>query len=354
MRQMYIALLILLSTLTTPLAAQWLTHPTPGIPRTADGRPNLAAPAPRTPDGRPDVTGLWQRMSTYWRNIAADLKPGEVQPWAEALVQRRLEDLGINHMSIQCLPWGPNYSTSQRMAKIVQTPSLIVILDDDLTYRQIFLDGRQLETNPNPSWMGYSVGRWEGDTLVVASSGFNDRTWLDSLGHPHTEALRTTERYRRPDFGHLDIEVTLDDPAAYARPWTVALRAELRADTELLEEVCNEGPSQREHWVGKASDDQKSKVQVAPDVLAKYVGTYQELDLWGPGPHPRLINITVSDGALFAELRGEGKAQLVPQSETRFSGFWGWGISFVVDSQGVPTHLLEMHVSGNYRFVRTK
>ena len=349
-----VAFAILLSAVTTPLAAQWLTHPTPGIPRTADGRPNLAAPAPRTPDGKPDLTGLWQRMSTYWRNIAVDLEPGEVQPWADALVQRRLEDLGIDHPSHLCLPWGPNYSTSQRRAKIVQTPGLIIILDEDLTYRQVFLDGRELEAKPNPSWMGYSVGRWEGDTLVVESFGFKDRTWLDQRGHPHTEGLRTTERYRRRDFGHLDIQVTLDDPAAYARPWTVALRAELRADTELFEEVCNESPSQREHWIGKASDDQKSRVQVATDVLAKYVGTYQELDPWGPGPHPRVINITVSDGALFAELRGEGKERLVPQSETRFSGFFGLGISFVVDSQGAPTHLLEMHVSGNYRFSRTK
>ena len=349
-----IAFAILLSALTTPLAAQWLKHPTPGIPRTADGKPNLAAPAPRTLDGKPDLSGLWQRLSTYDRNIAADLKSGEVQPWAEALVERRLEDLGIDHMSHTCLPWGPNYSTSQRLAKVVQTPGLIVILDEGLTYRQIFLDGRQLETSPNPSWMGYSVGRWEGDTLVVESFGFNDRTWLDASGHPHTEALRTTERYRRRDFGHLDIEVTLDDPAVYARPWTVALRAELRPDTELLESVCNESPSQREHWVGKASDAQKYAVRVAPDVLAKYVGTYQELDLWGPGPHPRTIRVTLSDGALLAEISGRGKARLVAQSEIMFAGFFGLGISFVVDSPGVPAHLLEMHVSGNYRFVRTK
>ncbi len=349
-----IAFAVLLSALTTPLGAQWLKHPTPGIPRSDDGKPNLAAPAPRTPDGKPDLSGLWQRLSIYDHDIAADLKPDEVQPWAEALVQRRVEDLGIDHMSHTCLPWGPNYTTSQRLAKIIQTPGLILMLDEDLTYRQIFLDGRRLETNPHPSWMGYSVGRWEGDTLVVESFGFNDRTWLDRSGNPHTEALRTTERYRRRDFGHLDIEVTLNDPAVYTRPWTVALRAELRADTELLESVCNESPSQREHWVVKASDDQKSAVRVAPDVLSRYVGTYQELDLWGPGPHPRMISVTVSDGALYAEIRGRGKARLVAQSETRFSGFFGLGISFVVDSRGVPTHLLEMHVSGNYRFVPTK
>ena len=146
---------------------------------------------------------------------------------------------------MQCVPLGPGYTTSAdstgaEMMKIIQTPGLIVILNPDLTYRQIFLDGRALESAPNPSWMGYSVGRWDGDTLVVESFGFNDRTWLDHDGHPHTEALRMTERYRRRDFGNLDLEVTLSDPAAYARPWTVAVRAELAADTEMIEWVCNE------------------------------------------------------------------------------------------------------------------
>jgi len=143
----------------------------------------------------------------------------------------------------------------------------------------------------------------------VESFGFNDRTWLDRNGHPHTEALRMTERYRRLDFGHLEIEITLDDPAVYARPWTVALSAELAADTELLESVCNESKQSLEHWVGKASDDKKSEIKVAPEILAKYAGTYQELDLWGTGPHPRIIEITVSDEALFAELKGRGKVQ---------------------------------------------
>jgi hypothetical protein len=344
---------IMVSALSTPLAAQWLNHPTPDIPRTQDGKPNLGAPAPRTPDGKPDLSGLWQRLSPkYSRDVVADLKPGEVQPWAEALVQRRLEDLSTGHMGQQCLPWGPNYINSDRKAKIVQTPKLIVMLDEDLTYRQIFLDGRALETQPNPSWMGYSVGRWEGDTLVVESFGFNDRTWLDRDGHPHTEALRVTERYRRPDFGHLKIDVTLKDAGAYARPWTISLEAQLAADTELLEYVCNESSGGREHWVGKASDSKKQEVKVAADVLAKYAGTYEELDLWGQGPHPRIIEITVSNGALFAELKGRGKTQLVAQSDTNFSGFFGLGIDFVRDAQGVTTHLLEMHVSGNYRFRR--
>src|SRR5262249_26362885 len=279
--------------------AQWLKQPTPGIPRTPDGKPDLSAAAPRTSDGKPDLSGLWQRISPkYAPNIAADLAPGEIKPWAQALVDQRMEDLGKDHMALQCLPWGPNYSNSDRKAKIIQTPGLIVMLDEDLTYRQVFMDGRALETNPNPSWMGYSVGRWEGNTLVVESFGYNDRTWLDRNGHPHTEALRMTERYRRPDFGHLEIEVTLSDPAVYARPWTVALKAQLAADTELLEYVCNESGGGREHWVGKASDARKTEVRVAREVLSKYVGIYEELDPWGQGPHPRIIEITTVDGAL--------------------------------------------------------
>jgi hypothetical protein len=346
---------IILSAITTPLAAQWVDYPTPGIPRTADGKPNLTAPAPRTADGKPDLSGMWQRISLkYERNIAADLKPGEIQPWAQALVRQRAEDLQKDHMSVQCLPWGPGYSNSARKAKIVQTPGLLLMLDEDLTYRQIFLDGRTLETEPNPSWTGYSVGRWEGDTLVVDSFGFNDRTWLDRDGHPHSEALRMTERYRRLDFGHMQIEITLNDPKVYGRPWTVSLSAQLNPDTELLESVCNESHHSLEHWVGKASDEKKLEVKVAPEILAKYAGTYEELDYWGNRPHPAIIEITVSDGALFAELKGREKVPLVAQSETNFSGFYGLGISFVTDARGVVTHLLERRISRDYRFRRTR
>ena len=346
---------IMLSALSTPLAAQWVDYPTSGIPRTADGKPNLTAAAPRTPDGKPDLSGIWQRISLkYERNIAADLKPGEIQPWAAALVRQRAEDLQKDHMSVQCLPWGPSYSNSARKAKIVQTPGLILTLDEDLTYRQIFLDGRSLEKDPNPSWMGYSVGRWEGDTLVVDSYGFNDRTWLDRDGHPHSEALRMTERYRRQDFGHMQIEITLNDPQVYARPWTVALSAELNPDTDLLESVCNESHHSLEHWVGKASDEKKSEVKVSPEILAKYAGTYEELDFWGNRPHPAIIEITISDGALFAELKGREKVPLVAQSETNFSGLYGLGVSFVTDEHGVVTYLLERRISRDYRFRRKR
>ena len=279
---------VILVALGAPLAAQWLNHPTPGIPRTRDGKPNLAAPAPRAPDGKPDLSGLWTKISPkYSRNVAADLKPDEIQPWAQALVQERRENLGKDYMNVRCVPLGPGYvvagdSTGAEMIKIVQTPALIIILNPDLTYRQVFLDGRALEKAPNPNWMGYSIGHWEGDTLVVESAGFNDQTWLDHDGHPHTEGLRMTETYRRRDFGNLDIEVTFSDRETYARPWTVAVRAELAADTELLEWVCNEkSGGALEHWVGTASDEKKSAVNVAAAILTKYAGTYvEQAPLW--------------------------------------------------------------------------
>lgn len=211
---------ILVLAVSLPLTAQWLHQPTVGIPRTPDGKPNLKAPAPRTAGNKPDLSGLWQkRPGKYGNDIAADLTRGDVQPWAEALYQKHKEDLGKDSMSMLCVPWGPRFSTSF-LSKIVQTPGSILILQDDLSYRQIFMDGRELPKDPSPSFMGYSAGRWEGDALVVESIGFNDRTWLDGGGHPHTEALHLTERFRRTDFGHMSVELTLDDPKAYAKPWT--------------------------------------------------------------------------------------------------------------------------------------
>jgi hypothetical protein len=340
-----------------PLAAQWLNQPTPSIPRTPDGKPNLSAPAPRTPDGKPDLSGLWNRISPkYSRNIAADLKPGDVQPWADALVEQRREDLGKGYMNTVCLPFGPSYTTSAdttgaEMMKIVQTPALILILNPDLTYRQVFMDGRTLERSPNPAWMGYSVGHWDGDTLVVESNGYNDRTWLDHDGHPHTEALRVTERYRRRDFGHMDIEVSFADPGAYAKPWTVAVRAEFAPDTEMIEFVCGEREANPglAHWVGKASDERRGGVAVASDVLARYVGTYVEQPKYWR-LEPRTLVITLSNGTLYGELDGRGRVALVAQSPTLFSGLYGLGVAFVTDANGVPASLFVKHVSGDYSF----
>jgi len=348
----YIVLVIL--TLSAPLSAQWLKQQTTGLPRTADGKPDVSAPAPRTADGKPDLSGLWTKISPkYSRNIAADLKPEEIQPWARTLVDQRREDLGKQYMSVICVPLGPGYATSadstgSEMVKIVQTPGLLIMLNPDLTYRQIYLDGRTLESKPNPSWMGYSVGHWDGDTLVVESFGFNDRTWLDHDGNPHTEALRMTERYRRRNLGNLDVEITLSDPGAYTRPWTVAVRAELAADTEMLEWVCNEGNFSLDHWVGKASDERKGEVAVAEEILRKYIGTYEEQPPYWRNA-PRVVEVTVSDGKLFGNMDGRGQVPLIASSNSSFSGLYGLGVEFI---DGGAAGLLVKHVSGDYRFKR--
>jgi len=341
-----------------PLAAQWLNQPTKGIPRTANGAPNLSAPAPRTPDGKPDLSGLWNRLSPkYARNIAADLKPSDVQPWVNDVLRKNVEDLGRGFMNVKCLPLGPHYivaadTTGAEQMKIVQTPSLLVILNPDLTHRQIFMDGRTLEDNPNPSWMGYSVGRWDGDTLVVDSNGYNDRTWLDHDGHAHTEALRITERYHRRDFGHMDIDVTLSDPKAYNRTWTVSVKAELAPDTEMIEFVCGEkNADSLAHWVGKASDEQRDAVAVPASVLARYVGTFLEQPKYWR-LEPRTVEITTANGILYGNVDGRGPVPLVAKSNTLFSGLNGLGVQFVTDANGAANRLFVKHVSGDYSFAR--
>jgi hypothetical protein len=354
---------ILLVVSTGALAAQWITRTTPGIPRTPDGKPNLTAPAPRTADGRPDLSGLWTKTSPkYARNIAADLKPEELRPATREAVARHREDLGKDGMQVRCLPLGPAYATSgdstgSEMMRIVQTPQMIVMLNPDLTYRQIWMDGRTLETAPNPSWMGYSVGRWEGDTLVVESFGFHPGTWLDRDGHPHTDQLRLTERYRRPMFGKLETEVTFDDPGAYTRSWSVKVASEYAPDTEMLEWVCNEGAGRSlNHWVGKASDERRNEVKVAPAVLSRYVGTYDEqAPFWrsvqvsgAPQTSGRTVKVTVVQGRLIANMDERGDQELIASSDTDFSGLYGLGVQFFDGG------LFVKHVSGNYRFARRR
>jgi hypothetical protein len=347
--------------LGAPLAAQWLEHKTPGIPRTPDGKANLTAAAPRTPDGKPDFSGLWTKFSPkYARNAAADLKRDEIRPWAREVVDARRENLGKDGMQIRCLPLGPAYptsgdSTGSEMVRIVQTPQLIVMLNPDLTYRQIWMDGRTLEREPNVSWMGYSVGRWEGDTLVVESYGFHTGTWLDRDGNTHSDKLRLTERYRRPNFGTLDVEVTFSDPEAYTRPWTAKVSAQYTADTEMLEWVCNEGASRSlVHWVGTAADERRNEVKVAPEILSRYVGTYVEQPpYWrsaqiavSPQAAARTLHITVESGRLVGDMDGRGTQVLVAMSESEFTGLYGLGVQFIDGG------LYVKHVSGNYRFAR--
>ena len=229
--------------------AQWPRRPST-LARTADGRIDLNAPASRTADGRPDLAGVWEQysefeMPRYLLNIAADLGPdgAPLQPWARELVQQRRAKNGAEHPGARCLPSGiPEKNAVPAPVKIVQTPGLIVLLYESRTiFRQIFMDGRPLPPpDAQPTWQGYSVGRWDGETLVVETAGFNDKTWLDMSGHPATEALRVTERFTRRTVGRLDLEITIDDPKAYTRPWTVKQSMRLLPEDELIEHICEE------------------------------------------------------------------------------------------------------------------
>ena len=244
----------ILSVMPPPVAAQWFHRPTPGIPRTKDGKPDLSAPAPRLPDGKPDLGGIWLVPGLkYLINIAADLKEVPFQPWAEAEYKKRMDTKGKDDPNNFCLPSGiPEKDAVTSPWKIVQTPGLILILYESRTiYRQIFMDGRPLPTDPNPTWQGYSVGHWDGDTLVVETAGTNGKAWLDTNGHPVTDALKVTERFHRRDFGHMDLEITIDDPKAYTKPWTITENPVLQPDDELLEYICEENNRDVGHFVGK-------------------------------------------------------------------------------------------------------
>jgi hypothetical protein len=237
-----IAVLILAA---APAGAQWLHHPTAGIPRTADGRPNLRAPAPRTPDGKPTIAGLWRPGGRAIFDMTTALKPGDVipyRPWAEALVKERRANDAKDDPTSNCIVGGvPRSDLVPYPFKIMETPGVVVILYEAIhSYRQIFTDGRTLPRDPNPAWFGYSVGRWNGDVFVVESTGFNDNVWLDNAGRPASEQLSVTERFRRIDFGRLDLEITIDDPKTYTKPWTITERLQYQADDELLEYICNE------------------------------------------------------------------------------------------------------------------
>jgi len=252
-RAVFLSTFLLLS---APAWAQWTKLPTAGIPHTPDGKVNLSAPAPRTRDGKPDLSGIWEpRENRYVRDIAVDFK-GEVpfQPWAKALYDQRTDGSHSKEdPDANCLPQGvPKIDAAPAPWKIVQTPRNIVIVYEAFNlWRQVFMDGRERVADLNPTWMGYSTGKWDGDTLVVDTRGFNGKAWLDQLGKPSTEALHVIERFHRKDFGHMDLTITIDDPKAYTKPWTVTEPVHLLPDTELLEFICNENNRDVSHLPGQ-------------------------------------------------------------------------------------------------------
>jgi hypothetical protein len=236
-----------------PVAAQWLNQPDPRTPRTADGRPNLSGPAPKLPDGKADLSGIWQVDDNRLQfNLMLDGPEVPMLPAAAALYKQRLAGLGKDRPSGHCLPHSvPDAMLIPEPFKIVHHPGVTFILFEEFVqFRQVFTDGRALPKNPQPIWFGYSVGRWEGDSFVIESSGFNDKSWIDDDGHPHTDALHTTERFRRSDFGHMTMQITIDDPKAYTKPWSALLHYTLMPDTELIEFVCD-NEKDAPHLVGK-------------------------------------------------------------------------------------------------------
>jgi hypothetical protein len=241
--------------LAAPGYAQWIDNPAKGIPRLADGTPDLSAPAPKGPDGKPDLSGVWEPPPGYVGDIARDLKPGEVpfQPWAEELYKHRRDTLSKEDPTGWCVPGGvPRSDAVPYPFKILHAPGMVVILYEAVhSFRQIFMDGRELPKDPNPTWLGYSVARWDGDTLAVDSRGFVENSWLDNFGHPGTESLHVTERFHRRDFGHMDLQVIIDDPKAYTKPWTINMVLTLHPDDELIEYICEENNKDLEHLVGK-------------------------------------------------------------------------------------------------------
>jgi hypothetical protein len=352
--RLFLAALTLVVT-TTPALAQWLDRKTPNIPRTADGKPNLTAAAPRGPDGKPDLNGVWNGPAPQARPEVADL-----QPWVMDLARKHQQDYYKARPAYLCRPSGPEAEKFGGWKRILQTPTAIAILSDDLTYRLIHMDGRTLEANPAPNWSGYSVGRWEGDTLVVESNGFNDKTWASRYGVVHTEALRVTERYRRSDFGHLQYEVTYTDPKAYTKPWSFKSDMALGADTEMLEAICEKSS---EEWGGTLSDASGTGVSVAPEKLKGYVGVYRgiysgkertyEVSLSGNALIAKILGDDVEGGLGAAGLDDGAPRPLMALSDTVFEGL-GLGYQFIVDDKGVATHMIVVHISGPYKYARVK
>ena len=266
---------------TASVHAQWVNYPSVGIPRTKDGKPNLAAPTPRGADRKPDLSGIWSTDPTplaemdrlfpgmqpfavpgddprtftkYFLNIFADFRPEDVpfRPEAAQAFKRFMETMsGDQAPTARCAPAGiPMGDLLPLPRRVIHVAGLLAVLYEGINpQRLIYTDGRTLPADPQPSWMGYSVGKWDGDVLVVESNGFSDRSWLDGSGHPRSEATRITERIRRRDFGHMEIDVTIDDPRSYTRPFSIRYTQTLVPDTDILEYICTENEKDRAHLV---------------------------------------------------------------------------------------------------------
>ncbi|HEY1336118.1 MAG TPA: hypothetical protein VGF59_01345 [Bryobacteraceae bacterium] len=267
-RLIWLGIVIMGMSLSAP--AQWPDMPTPGAPRTADGKVNMTGPVSRV-DGKPDLSGVWQAIgeprapnglfglgeslnSRYFRDVLSDFKPDEVPLTAEgAAMLRRNTQPGVVGPTLRCLPDSiPHADLLPEPFKIIQTPREILMLYEvETIFRQIYTDGRKLPDDPAGTWMGYSIGKWDGDTLVVDTKGFNDLSWLDARGHGHSEDMRVEERFHRRDYGHMDVQVTIADPKTFTKPITFSFVEQLLPDTDVFEHICAENEKDANRISGK-------------------------------------------------------------------------------------------------------
>jgi hypothetical protein len=306
-----------------------------------------------------DLSGLWVPEDA--RGSLFD--ESRILGWARDAMLEAEENFYTTDPRFHCLPSGPSsYPAGPSVGgvrRILQNPGIIGVLNPDMTYRQIFMDGRELEAEPLlPAWMGYSVGRWEGDTLVVESNGYSDKTWLTREGLPHTDRLRITERYSRLDYGHMTLEITYEDPGTFTEPVQATVDLVLQPDGAMLEVVCNESETGQQHYSGELSQAEEKLVEVPVEVLERYVGTYRGIWLG----NQITAEVTLQDGELYlrrtprySDTGGNTNydtSRLIPQSQTAFDSSFGLGWIFDGNEGGKATSVSEVHVSGAWPFDR--
>ena len=337
-----VLVIVVVALFAAPGMAQWIHHRSPSTPRTPEGKPNLTAPAPRTADGKPDLSGIWELDRNVSRILVASMLATtggnfSLQIWSptgaeipmradtEEVFNQRVRSFGVGRPAERCLPHSIPDAMVISSFKIVQNPGLTLILHEEFArFRQILTDGRKHPEEMTPAWFGYSVGKWDQDTFVVDTVGFNDRSWLDDAGHPHSEAMHTIERFHRSDFGHMTVEITIDDPDAYAKPWTIKQSFAIMPDTELIEDLCD-NEKDLDHLVG--SKAWGVDAAVAPEVLAKYAGSYE----FKMGDDRKVLEVSVSGN----HLKFFG-TQMRTLSEEEFAGVQG-SVRFERDSAGRAT-----------------
>ena len=348
-----------LAAIATSAAGQWFDWESPVVPRHPDGSPDLGAPVPKTPDGHVDVSGLWVPEDARGSLFDAS----KIRGWALDSMAEAEDAFYTGDPRFHCLPSGPSsYPAGASVGgtrRMLQRPDIIAILNPDMTYRQVFIDGRGLEDEPLlPTWMGYSAGYWDGDTLVIESNGYNDKTWLTREGLPHTDRLRITERYTRIDYGRMALEITYEDPGTFIEPVQASVDLVLRPDGSMLEVVCNESETGQRHYSGDMSQSERKVVEVPRELLEKYVGRYQGTWLG----NMITAEVTLVDGELVLERTprysdtggntDSDNSLLVPQSQNAFDSDFGLGWVFNTNEDGNVVSVSEVHVSGAWEFNR--